>query len=163
MDQQEFVATFREHLAPLSKYLTRRVDRSEVEDLASDVFEIAWRKRHSCPAGMELAWLYRIAGFVVANHRRKQSRRGPSLQLLETDAAAPSAEDLALASSALSLAFDSLSMTDRQILSFIAFEDLSIAEVAVVLGISANSASQRIKRARTRLSKKMSAQLSDDE
>ena len=163
MDQQEFVATFRAHLAPLSKYLTRRVERSDVEDLAADVFEIAWRKRASCPAGMELAWLYRIAGFVVANHRRKQNRRGLSLPLLDNDAAAPSAEDLALASSSISVAFDSLSLPDRQILSLLAFEGLSVAEVAVALGVSANNASQRIKRARTRLSKKMSENLSDSE
>lgn len=163
MDQQEFVATFREHLTPLSKYLTRRVDRSDVEDLAADVFEIAWRKRESCPPDMQLAWLYRIAGFVVANHRRKQGRRGFSLQLLETDTSAPSAEDLALSAGSVSDAFGMLSQADRQVLSLIAFEGLSVAQAGVALGISANSASQRIKRARERLAKKMSDDLSDTE
>ena len=161
MDQQEFVATFREHLAPLSKYLTRRVDRSDVEDLAADVFEIAWRKRGSCPEGMQLAWLYKIAGFVVANHRRKQNRRGVSMQLLDTDAAAPSAEDLALSNGNLADAFASLSDADRQVLSLVAFEGLGIGEAAVALGVSANTASQRIKRARERLARKLSEALSD--
>ncbi len=161
MDQQEFVATFREHLAPLSKYLTRRVDRSDVEDLAADVFEIAWRKRSSCPEGMQLAWLYKIAGFVVANHRRKQNRRGFSMPLLDTDAAAPSAEDLALSSGNLADAFESLSDADRQVLSLVAFEGLGISEAAVALGVSANTASQRIKRARERLARKLSEALSD--
>ena len=161
MDQQEFVATFREHLAPLSKYLTRRVDRSDVEDLAADVFEIAWRKRGSCPEGMQLAWLYKIAGFAVANHRRKQNRRGVSMQLLDTDAAAPSAEDLALSNGNLADAFASLSDADRQVLSLVAFEGLGIGEAAVALGVSANTASQRIKRARERLARKLSEALSD--
>ena len=161
MDQQEFVATFREHLAPLSKYLTRRVDRSDVEDLAADVFEIAWRKRDSCPEGMQLAWLYKIAGFVVANHRRKQNRHGFSMQFLDTDAAAPSAEDLALSNGNLADAFASLSDADRQVLSLVAFEGLGINEAAVALGVSANTASQRIKRARERLARKLSEALSD--
>ena len=76
MDQDQFVATFRSHLPDISKYLTRRVEISHVEDLASEIFEIALRKRESCPEGFELPWLYNIAGFVVSNHRRKSSRRG---------------------------------------------------------------------------------------
>lgn len=161
MDQQEFVATFREHLTPVSKYLTRRVDRSEVEDLAADIFEIAWRKRASCPTGMELAWLYKIAGYVVANHRRKQTRRGLSFAINDNDAAAPSAEDLAIGTSELAGAFASLSATDRQALSLIAFENLPVNQTAVALGVSANTASQRIKRARERLAKKLSEDMSD--
>jgi len=163
VDQQEFVATFREHMVPLSKYLTRRVDRNDVEDLAADVFEIAWRKRDTCPAEMQLAWLYRIAGFVVSNHRRKQNRRGIALQLADTDAAAPSAEDIALETGSISLAFNQLNQTDRQALALVAFEGLTVAQAAIAMGISANSASQRIKRARERLAKKMAANLSDAE
>ena len=161
MDQQEFVATFREYLTPLSKYLTRRVDRSDVEDLAADIFEIAWRKRASCPTGMELAWLYKIAGYVVANHRRKLNRRGLSFAINDNDASAPSAEDLAIGTSSLSGAFASLSAADRQALGLIAFENLTVNQAAVALGVSANTASQRIKRARERLAKKLSEDLSD--
>lgn len=161
MDQQEFVATFREHLTSVSKYLTRRVERSDVEDLAADIFEIAWRKRSTCPEGMELAWLYKIAGFVVANHRRKQTRRGLHFALNDTDAAAPSAEDLAIGTSEIASAFASLSAADRQALSLIAFENLTVNQAAVALGLSANTASQRIKRARERLAKKLSNGLSD--
>lgn len=150
MDQKQFVDTFRAHLPAVSKYLTRRVDRSDVEDLAADIFEIAWRKRQDCPPGAELPWLYRISGFVVSNHRRKQHRRGFSLELLEHDNSAPSAEDLALASGEISTAFAKLRPADRQILSLVAFEGLSVSEIATALGISANSASQRLKRARSR-------------
>lgn len=163
MNHEEFVATFRSHLPAVSKFLTRRVDRSDVEDLAADIFEIAWRKRSGCPAGMELAWLYKIAGFVVANHRRKVSRRGLNLALNDTDAAAPSAEDLALGTSGVSAAFAGLQASDRQLLSLLVFESLSVKEISVALGISENTASQRLKRARERLAKKLQAQLSDNE
>ena len=45
----------------MSAYLARRVPRDDVEDLAADVFAIAWRKRASVTPGEELPWLYRIA------------------------------------------------------------------------------------------------------
>jgi RNA polymerase sigma-70 factor (ECF subfamily) len=99
----------------------------------------------------------------VADHRRKLGRRGISLPLLETDAAAPSAEDLALSAGSISDAFGRLSPADRQVLSLIAFEGLSVAQAAVTLGISANSASQRIKRARERFAKQLANDLSDSE
>ena len=161
MDQERFVATFRSHLQDISKYLTRRVEVSHVEDLASEIFEIAWRKRESCPEGFELPWLYNIAGFVVSNHRKKLSRRAVMVPLLDHDRSAPSAEDVALDGSAVAQAFDKLSAKDRQVLSLLVFEQLSIKEIAIVLGTTENNTSQRIKRARERLAKHLAQQVSD--
>lgn len=161
MDQDTFVATFRSHLQDVSKYLTRRVEMSNVEDLASEIFEIAWRKRESCPEGFELAWLYKIAGFVVSNHRKKMSRRAVMVPLLDHDMSAPSAEDVALDGSGVALAFDLLSAKDRQVLSLYVFEQLGIKEIAVVLGTTENNTSQRLKRARERLAKHLAQQVSD--
>ena len=161
MDQLQFVATFRSHLQDISKYLTRRVEVSQVEDLASEIFEIAWRKRESCPEGFELAWLYKIAGFVVSNHRKKLSRRATTVPLLDHDRSAPSAEDVALDGSAVAQAFDELSAKDRQVLALLVFEQLSIKEIAVVLGTTENNTSQRLKRARERLAKNLKQQLSE--
>ena len=161
MDQVQFVATFRSHLQDISKYLTRRVEVSQVEDLASEIFEIAWRKRDSCPEGFELAWLYKIAGFVVSNYRKKLSRRAITVPLLDHDRSAPSAEDVALDGSSVAQAFDELSAKDRQVLSLLVFEQLSIKEIAVVLGTTENNTSQRLKRARERLAKNLKQQLSE--
>jgi RNA polymerase sigma-70 factor (ECF subfamily) len=161
VDQVQFVATFRSHLQDISKYLTRRVEVSQVEDLASEIFEIAWRKRESCPEGFELAWLYKIAGFVVSNHRKKLSRRAITVPLLDHDRSAPSAEDVALDGSSVAQAFDELSAKDRQVLSLLVFEQLSIKEIAVVLGTTENNTSQRLKRARERLANNLKQQLSE--
>jgi RNA polymerase sigma-70 factor (ECF subfamily) len=161
VDQVQFVATFRSHLQDISKYLTRRVEVSQVEDLASEIFEIAWRKRESCPEGFELAWLYKIAGFVVSNHRKKLSRRAITVPILDHDRSAPSAEDVALDGSSVAQAFDELSAKDRQVLSLLVFEQLSIKEIAVVLGTTENNTSQRLKRARERLANNLKQQLSE--
>jgi len=161
MHRDQFVTLFRAHLQDVSKYLSRRVDRDQVEDLASEIFEIAWRKKADCPQGMELAWLYKIAGFVVSNHRRKAVNRIIHLPILETDKSAPSAEDMALDGSGVAIAFASLSGSDRRLLSLLVFEELSIKEISVVLGTSENTTSQRLKRARERLAANLASQLSD--
>jgi RNA polymerase sigma-70 factor (ECF subfamily) len=161
MDREQFIATFRGHLQDVSRYLSRRVHRDQVEDLASEVFEIAWAKKDQCPEGFELAWLFRIAGFVVSNHRRKSANRVIHFSLLDADKAAPSAEDVALDGSNIAIAFGALSSSDRQLLSLLVFEELSVKEIAVVLQVSENTASQRLKRARERLAKQLSYQESD--
>ncbi|MFN5160083.1 MAG: RNA polymerase sigma factor [Rhodoluna sp.] len=163
MDEQAFIGLFRDHLQDVSKYLSRRTDSRHVEDLASEIFEIAWRKRADCPAGFELAWLYRISGFVLANHRRKAENRMIHLPIMDGDKTSPSAEDLALDGSGVAQAYQSLSSADRQILSLLVFEGLSVSEIAVVLGISQNTASQKLKRARARLASKLDQVVSENQ
>lgn len=146
MNNQEFTETFRQHLPKVSSYLAYRVNANDIEDLASKVFEIAWQKRSSCPAGNELAWLYKIAGYVVSNHRRKVT--AISLALFDSDATAPSAEDLVIADRSIKQAWSKLDAKDRTVLGLVAFDQLSVAEIAIALGISSNAASIRLHRAR---------------
>ena len=70
-DAAWFEALVREHATAVHRFLVRRAGRDEAEDLAADVLTTAWRRRADVPDGAELPWLYRTAGFVVANHRRK--------------------------------------------------------------------------------------------
>ena len=162
MDEQAFVSLFREHLPALSRYLTRRTNINDIEDLASEIFAVAWRKRFSCPDGLELAWLYKIASFVLANHHRKTRKYGFVLPLLDSDWASPSAEDVVMQNTDLGLAFARLSARDRQVLSLAVIENLTIKEVATALSITPNVASQRLKRARLRLSNHLKSQLSQN-
>jgi RNA polymerase sigma-70 factor (ECF subfamily) len=156
MNEAQFIATFREHLPAISKFLVRRVGRDEVEDLASEIFEIAWRKRATFTEGSELAWLYRIGGFVIANHRRKESKRGYWFPLLDTDASAPSAESLGIANVSISQAWAALKPAERNILALSAFDGLSVNELAVALEVTPNTASQRLGRARKNFAEKLS-------
>jgi RNA polymerase sigma-70 factor (ECF subfamily) len=98
---------------------------------------------------------------VVSNHRKKLSRRAITVPLLDHDRSAPSAEDVALDGSSVAQAFDELSAKDRQVLSLLVFEQLSIKEIAVVLGTTENNTSQRLKRARERLANNLKQQLSE--
>ncbi|RZT58216.1 RNA polymerase sigma-70 factor (ECF subfamily) [Microcella alkaliphila] len=150
-ESDPFVAVYSEYLRPISAYLARRVDRDQVEDLAADVFAIAWRKRDSVTPGEELPWLYRIASFTVANHRRRLASRTSLLARLTTQDSAPSAEDIVVADAALADAWRQLSARDREILALGVVEGLGAQDVGIALGISANAASIRLHRARARL------------
>lgn len=152
MSPEEFTSLYRASLPQLSKFLTRRVRPSDVEDLASRTFEIAWQKKHQIPKGFELAWLYRIAGYVVANHRRKLAGFENLLDKLAPDSS-PAAEDIALSDLALADAWDQLSRLDRQAISLVSFDGLSNKAAAAVMELSPNAFNLRLSRARLRLRK----------
>lgn len=156
MDQRQFTLIYREFLPHLSKYLARRVERSDVEELASRVFEIAWQKRNQAPEGFELAWIYRIAGYVVANHRRAIASENNFLLRLRPSDFSPSAEDLAVFDLELSKAWARLSGFEREVIALSAFESLSNLEIAKALEISPNAVSQRLAKARSKLKQYLS-------
>ena len=157
-----FESAYIQHLSEVSGYLYRRVERRFVEDLAADVFAIAWRRRATVTAGEELPWLYRIAANVVANHRRKLATGVALFAALRPADSAPSAEDIVIADASLAAAWRTLRSRDREILALALVEDLPIAEVAIALAISSNAASIRLHRARTKLTELLSTQNTSD-
>lgn len=151
MTPDKFAERFREHQPAVARFVSRRVERDDVEDLTADVFAIAWRKRSAVTDGEELPWLYRIAGFVVANYRRKRISALAVLGRLGPSDPAPSAESVALADSELSEAWTQLSVKEREIIALTALDGLAVSEAASTLGITANAASIRLHRAKTHL------------
>jgi RNA polymerase sigma-70 factor (ECF subfamily) len=151
MSPEDFSATYRLFLAQISKYLTRRVPPADVEELASQIFEIAWRKRDQAPEGFELPWLYKIAGFVVANHRRAESSKFNFLMAFQPQDSAPSAEEIALSDLGLSQAWSKLSINERQVIALSSFEGLDNKSAAKVLEISTNAFALRLSKAKNRL------------
>ena len=59
VSRAQFAALYEQYLPAVSAYLRRRVERDDVDDLAADVFAVAWRKRDAVAPGEELPWLYR--------------------------------------------------------------------------------------------------------
>lgn len=145
---ESFAAAYAQHLPAVSAYLSRRIERRFVEDLAADVFAVAWSKRESVAAGEELPWLYRIAANLIANHRRRQSSAASFLASLRPADSAPSAEDIVIADQSLASAWKRLRPRDREVLALALLEDLPVGDIASSLGISANAASIRLHRAR---------------
>ena len=152
----DFATVYREHLPAISRYLARRVERDAVEDLAADVFAVAWRKRDSVTAGEELPWLYRIAANLVANHRRKQAATASFIASLRPADSAPAADDIVIADQQLASAWKLLKARDREVLALAVFEDLPVTSIATALGVSANAVSIRLHRARKQLADHLS-------
>ncbi len=147
----EFEAVYRRHLPAVSSYLARRVDRADVEDLAADTFAIAWRKRASVAPGEELPWLYRIASYQVANHRRRLAIRSHALALFTLPDAAPAADAAFDGDPELARAWRSLSGAQREVLALVVLDGLPVGEAAIALGVSPNAASIRLHRAKKAL------------
>lgn len=148
----------REYLPAVHRYLRRRAPRDDVDDLVSEVFATAWRRRADVPREAVLPWLYRTAGFVLANHRRVRtdlavgdaievgSLAGSFAGAVSADPSAVVIEDVALAA-----AWRQLRERDREVLLLTAWEGLSGRELAAVLGISVGGAGAAVFRARAAL------------
>ncbi|MCM3656137.1 sigma-70 family RNA polymerase sigma factor [Agromyces mediolanus] len=147
-----FEGVVREHAGALVRYFARRGPRQDAEDLAADVFATAWRRRADVPRDAVLPWLYRTAGFTLANHRRKLVDL--PVETVPERGAGPVSED-----PELSLLFDaelrgvleSVGERERRILLLHAWEGLDGEELAAVLGISRSGADAALSRARKRL------------
>lgn len=151
MTPEHFNAVYRAQLKELTRFLARRVHESEVEDLAAELFAIAWDKRDSIPEGLELPWLYKTARYLIANHRRKTANRSRIFALITPPEAAPSAESLALADLGLGSAWEKLTKNERELISLWSFEGLDAKEIATVLEISPNASAIRLSRAKEKL------------
>jgi RNA polymerase sigma-70 factor (ECF subfamily) len=142
---------FEAHHRALLAYAARRCPTlSDAEDVVAEVFLVAWRRLDDLPAGdAALPWLYGVARKTIGNQRRGLLRRGRLQARLEQTAErpatpAPSGTEPALA------ALERLSEGDRELLRLVAWEGLSHAEIAAVLGISVNAVAIRLHRARAR-------------
>jgi RNA polymerase sigma-70 factor (ECF subfamily) len=136
--------------ALLAYALRRGASREDAADLVSDVFLAAWRRIDDVPAGDEARlWLYGVARKLRSNQRRGERRRDRlGAALREHARTLPEPEPV---DPALHAALRGLPELDRSLLALIAWEGLTVAEAATVLGLRAPTARVRLHRARARL------------
>jgi RNA polymerase sigma-70 factor (ECF subfamily) len=145
-----FRSTFRRVMA----YCLRRTSETAARDAVSEVYAIAWRRRKRLPGGENDAalWLLGIARNVPANQARGQRRWARLLQrAAEVERPAVTSHGDGNGLTDLSEAMADLPATDRELLRLAYWDDLSHADIAAVLGISAGAVSTRLHRARERL------------
>lgn len=148
-DSAWFEELVRDHATAVHRFVVRRVGRNDADDLTADVLTVAWRRRDDVPRGAELPWLYRTAGFVLANHVRK-ARPVPVADVPEgLDPTDPAV--LAVRDEQVRTVLAALGVRDRHILLLNAWEGLAGQALADVLGISRGGADAALSRARARL------------
>lgn len=149
-DNEWFEELVHEHSGAIVRYFARRGPRQDSEDLTADVLLTAWRRRDDVPREAPLPWLYRTAGYVLANHRRRRvDSPVPELPLLADPGDGP--EAVAVSRDAAGRALAALSERDREILLLHAWDGLDGESLAQVLGISRSGADAALSRARKRL------------
>lgn len=156
--QARFDALYREHAGAVKRYVLRRFDAQSADDVVADVFVICWRRLARVPDD-PLPWLLAVARNVLANRRRHDAREGALASVLGSERSPvvaatgdgpPGAE--------VWRALAALSQRDRELLLLVAWEGLSTARAARVLGVRPNTCSARLSRARRRFARALSAE-----
>ena len=93
--EQAFIDLHTQHSARVFAYIACRInDRHRAEELAADVFRIAWQKQLSEPPG--IGWLLATARNVIGNEYKGRRRRQELVERLKDEALSqvPEAETL---------------------------------------------------------------------
>lgn len=155
--EQRFNELFERHHADVFRYCLRRLNPNDAEDIAAEVFVVAWRRFDQIPdTDMARAWLLAAAYRVVGNHYRGTARRERlSARLSGLPSEYPEPADLPIIrreeEEAVRRALDSLGGTDRELLRLVSWDGLSHREIGVVLGLKEGAVSKRVSRAQSRL------------
>jgi RNA polymerase sigma-70 factor, ECF subfamily len=152
--EARFSRLVREHGDAVHRYIRRRHvvgDANDAEDLLADVMAVAWRRLDDIPADAEAPWLFGVAKHRLSNARHRSSRRDRIIAPIRPRAAAPAAEDEAIADLGLREAIDRLPDKEREALLLTAWEGLGPEELAVALDVSVNAAAIRLSKAKSHL------------
>lgn len=146
---QQFEQIYAEHRDAVRAYVRRRAPEDVVDDVVSETFVVCLRKIDRVP-DEALPWLYAVARKTLANERRKRALRPPHDHVTAT-------EPPLVGDGTLATAFGELGERDREVLRLVAWEGLSLAEAATVLGCSNVACRVRYHRAKSRLASKLAA------
>ncbi|GAA2850243.1 RNA polymerase sigma factor [Nonomuraea rubra] len=150
------------YFAEIHAYLGRRLDRQTADDLASEVFLTAFRKRRTFDRerGEVRPWLYGIATNLIALHRRTETRKLAALRRSSAAEERPehgheerviSRVDAGNEQARLAAELEALPDGDRDVLLLSALGGLSHDEVATALGIPYGTVGSRLSRVRRKL------------
>ena len=154
---ERFDRIFAEHRDSIWAYCARRLPRDDVFDAVADVFLVMWRRIDDVPCGDEARlWVYGVARNVVRNKQRADRRRrrlDRRVQSVHTVSCPGS--DLEIVRRAedgeLLAAVAQLSPDERELLRLRTWEELSLAEIARIVGSSVRAVESRLARVRKKL------------
>jgi RNA polymerase sigma-70 factor (ECF subfamily) len=138
-------ALFAEHGRGVWAYARRRTSAADADEVVSETFLVAWRRLDDVPDEPR-PWLLGVARRCLANLERGQHRRTALEQRLAAQPAATDSPELDV-----HRALERLSAKDRELLTVLAWVELTPDEAAVVLGCSRSTVYVRLHRARRRL------------
>lgn len=151
--RRRFEAAFRDHYEDVLAYAVARADLETAKDATAATFLVAWRRRDELP-GQPLPWLLGVTRRTLADQRRTRDRHRSLIRKLASqpeiveDVGDPGEGVHARAAVLAALAM--LHPADQELLRLVAWEGLTNAEIAVVLGCPRPLIGVRLHRARQR-------------
>lgn len=142
-------------IEPVRRYLARRSDPTTAEDVLAETLLVCWRRVEDLPDD-PLPWAYGVARLCLRNAERSARRQERvAARVAALDPPAEHTPEPAEPDVDLLAALDALRPEDAELLRLWAWEQLGPAEIATVLGVSANAVSIRLHRARGRLADRL--------
>lgn len=158
--QDSFIALHEAFKPRVLGYVRRRISSEQTaEEIAADVFRIAWQKRDGLP-DPSIGWLLNVARNLIGNEYRSRARAA-QLQdrLRDSEALKCQGGDDDGAHATIAAALGRLREKDREILQLTYWEDLNLAEIAQVLSCKEATARVRLHRARKSFEKSLPPRL----
>ena len=141
---------------PLRRFLARRTDAATADDVLAETLLVCWRRLDDLP-DEALPWAYGVARHCLANAQRgarRQERLAARISVVDPPSqTAPGPGETADLDLADALA--ALRPEDAELLRLWAWEQLTPAEIALVLDVTPNAASIRLLRAREKLAEQL--------
>jgi RNA polymerase sigma factor (sigma-70 family) len=137
----------------------RTGDRTLAEDLLADAFERALRSRvrYDRRRGSEKTWLYAIALNLLRDHARRAAAEGRALERADVPGGSPDPFAGVEARDELGRALAVLSAEEREAISLRFGADLTVPEMAEVLGEPLTTVEGRVYRALRKLREALGA------
>ncbi|HEX2410885.1 MAG TPA: sigma-70 family RNA polymerase sigma factor [Solirubrobacteraceae bacterium] len=159
MRDDEFERLYAAEAAGLFSFLAYRTgDRALAEDLLGDAFErvLKARRRFDRRRGSQKTWIYAIALNVLRDHARRSSAEMRALE--RTGNPQPSHDPLAAVEhrDELGRALATLSADEREVIALRFGADLTVPEIAKLLGEPLSTAEGRVYRALRKLRTELS-------
>jgi RNA polymerase sigma-70 factor, ECF subfamily len=154
-DLERVTALYEEHFPRVWAYVVSRTGRQLAEEVVSDTFAVAWRRRRDIP-DPALPWLLGVARNLVRTSYRGAVRQGLLVAELRTWSAAgaasePDVAEAVVERAAILRALATLPDADREVLTLVAWDGLTARDAARVLCCSRPAFAVRLHRARRRL------------
>lgn len=161
MNAERFERLFEVHAQPLFGFLLYRTgDRALAEDLVGDTFEriFASRRRYDPRRGSEKTWIYTIALNLLRDHMRRSQAEGRAVGRSEAGAVRVGGEAAFEAvdeRDALTGALARLAPEEREAIALRYGADLTMPEMARLLGEKLTTVDGRVHRALRKLRREM--------
>ena len=149
--QQLFEQIAAQVAEPIRRYALRRTDPDTADDVLADTLLVVWRRLDEVPPDGRLPWCYAVAAKSLANLNRSARRQRNLVErIVQLDPPTDTADAAELPDPEVHRALATLRADDRELLRLWAWEDLTPADIAVVLGLTPNAVRIRLHRARRR-------------